>query len=111
MKSDQVLANHVLYCIENVVRYMTGLTKEGFLSNFMVQDAVARNIEIVGEACSKVSKETKSKFPEIPWRDIVAMRNLPYSRVFPFRPETIRNVVQFDIPNLKTNILKIRNSF
>lgn len=110
MKSDQVLANHILGCIENVNRYTNGLTKEEFLSNFMIQ-AVTRNIEIIGEACSKVSNETKDKFPAIPWRDIVSMRNILIHEYFRSDPETIWNVIQLDIPDLKKHVLKILNSF
>ncbi len=110
MKSDQVLANHILEFINSVENYTAGFTKEEFLSNFMLQDAVTRNVEIIGEACSKVSKETKDKFPEIPWRDIVAMRNILIHEYFRADPETIWNVIQVDIPNLKSNILKILNS-
>ena len=111
MKSDQALANHILGFIKSVKSYTAGFTKEKFLSDFLVQDAITRNVEIKGEACSKISKETKDKFPEIPWRDIVAMRNILIHEYFRADPETIWNVVQHDIPDLKMNILKILNSF
>ncbi len=110
MTQDRVLANHISGFIENIDRYTIGLTKEEFLSNFMVQDAVTRNVEIIGEACSKVSKETKDRFPEIPWRDIVAMRNILIHEYFRADPETIWNVVKFNIPDIKSHILKIVNS-
>ncbi len=111
MKSDRVLASHMLSCIESVERYTAELTKEEFLSNFMVQDAVTRNIEMIGEACSKVSNETKDKFTEIPWRDIVAMRNILIHEYFRSDAETIWNVVQLDTPNLKNQIVEIFQSF
>ncbi len=111
MKGDQVLSNHILGCIENVEQYTAGLTKEKFLSDFMVQDAVTRNIEIIDEACSKISKEIKDKLSQIPWRDIVAMRNILIHEYFRSDAETIWNVVQLDIPNLKKHIHKIHNSF
>jgi uncharacterized protein with HEPN domain len=110
MQRDLVLVSHILGFIESVERYTAGLSKEEFLSNFMIQDAVTRNIEIIGEACSKMSKETKDKFPEIPWRDIVAMRNILIHEYFRTDPETIWNVVQYDIQNLKNHIFKIVNS-
>src|ERR1051325_2442463 len=111
MTRDPILANHILRFIESVERYTTGLTKEEFLSNFMIQDAVTRNVELMGEACSKMSQETKDKFLEIPWRDIIAMRNILIHEYFHTDPETIWNVVQLNLPDLKINILKIINSF
>jgi uncharacterized protein with HEPN domain len=111
MNRDGVLVSHILDCIENIEQYTAETTKEKFLSNFMVQDAVTRNIEIIGEACAKISKESKDKFTEIPWRDIVAMRNILIHEYFRSDPETVWNVVQLDIPTLKIQMLKIRNSF
>lgn len=111
MTRDPILANHVLRFIESVERYTAGLTKEEFLSNFLVQDAVTRNVELIGEACSKMSKESKDKSPSIPWRDIVAMRHILIHEYFRTDPETIWNVVQLNIPVLKTEILKIIKSF
>jgi uncharacterized protein with HEPN domain len=110
MERDQVLVNHILGSIESVESYTAGLTKEEFLGNFMVQDAVARNIEILGEACSKISQETKEEFPKIPWRDIVAMRNILIHEYFRSDPETVWNVVQIDIPELKKLMIEILNS-
>ena len=110
MNSDRVLASHILEFINNIEHYTVDLTKEKFLSNFMVQDAVTRNVEIIGEACSKVSQKTKDQFREIPWRDIVAMRNILIHEYFRTDPETIWNVVQQDIPVLKVHILEILHS-
>ena len=106
MKSDRVLVNHILASIKSVEEYTAGLTKEEFLSNFLVQDAVSRNIEIIGEACSKVSKEAKEKHSEIPWGDIVAMRNILIHEYFRADSETVWNVVQRDIPLLKIKYSK-----
>jgi uncharacterized protein with HEPN domain len=110
MMRDPILANHILRFIDSVERYTAGMTKEDFLSNFMVQDAVTRNVELIGEACSKMSKETKDKASAIPWRDIIAMRNILIHEYYRSDPETIWNVVQHNLPNLKIHILKILNS-
>jgi len=110
MERDQTLANHILGCVKNIESYTAGLSKEEFLSNFMIQDAVTRNIEIIGEACSKISQETKGNYPEIPWRDIVGMRNILIHEYFRTDPETVWNVVQFNIPELKIFLSYILNS-
>lgn len=111
MNRDQVLVSHILGCIENIEQYTADSTKEKFLSNFMVQDAVTRNVEIIGEACAKISADLKTKFSEIPWRDIIAMRNILIHEYFRTDPETIWNVIQFDIPKLKIQMLQILNSY
>jgi uncharacterized protein with HEPN domain len=101
MTRDPILASHILGFIESMESYTAGLTKEEFLSNFLVQDAVTRNTELIGEACSKMGMETRDKFPEVPWRDIVAMRNILIHEYFRTDPETIWNVIQLNIPILR----------
>lgn len=110
MKRDRVLVNHILGSIHSVEQYASGLTKEECLSSFLVQDAVTRNIEIIGEASSKISKETKERHAEIPWRDIVAMRNILIHEYFRSDAETVWNVVQRDLPRLKNQVLNILKS-
>jgi uncharacterized protein with HEPN domain len=69
-----------------------------------------RNIEIKAEASKKINNEIKDKFPEIPWRKIVAMRNKIIHEYFGVDLEVIWNVVSDDLPELKIQISKVRES-
>ena len=109
MKSHQTLAKHILECISNIEQYTVEVTKEQFLSNFMLQDAVIRNLEIIGEASKNISTEVRKKFPEVPWRDILAMRNKLVHEYFGVDREAVWNVIQFDLLDLKNYALKILN--
>jgi uncharacterized protein with HEPN domain len=75
MKSHQVLARHILDAIVRIESYVQGVQKGDFKSNFMLQDAVIRQLAIIGEASRNMPSHIKQKFPDIPWREIVAMRN------------------------------------
>jgi len=57
MKDDLVFTEHILLCIKKI------------------QDAVIRNLEIIGEATKKISKELKSQYPDIPWKEMSGMRD------------------------------------
>jgi uncharacterized protein with HEPN domain len=46
-----------------------------FTKNHIIQDGVIRQLEIIGEATKRLSKETKEKYPDIPWKDIAGMRD------------------------------------
>ncbi len=59
-----------------VREFVEGLTAEQFLQNRMVQAAVEREVEIIGEAARRVSDPFKEAHPEIPWQRIVGMRNV-----------------------------------
>lgn len=60
----------------SVTEFVKDLTSEQFLQNRMVQAAVERQVEILGEAARSISDPFKTAHPEIPWRRIVGMRNV-----------------------------------
>jgi len=61
--------------ISKIQRYTQGMSLDTFIANELVQDAVLRNITIIGEAVSKLSDAMTEKHPQVPWRNIAGMRN------------------------------------
>ncbi len=110
MNRDQTLIRHNLGAIDRVEQYTVDVQKENFIINFMIQDAVMRNIEIMGEASKYVSVEIRKKYAQIPWRDVTAMRNKLIHEYFGVDLEAVWNAVQLDLPVLKTQLLEILNS-
>lgn len=109
MKSHQTLAKHILDAIGQIEQYTLNIGKGEFLVNFMLQDAVVRKLEIIGEASRNISSDVKEKFPDIPWRDIIAMRNKLVHEYFSVDAETVWNVVQLDIADLKDYAQRVLN--
>ncbi len=87
-KDPKIFLEHILQSIESIEDYTHNLTKEDFFNSTLIQDAVIRRIEIIGDAIKNLPITVKDKFTEVPWRDIAGMR---------------------DIPILKDQILKINN--
>jgi uncharacterized protein with HEPN domain len=56
--------------------YLNGVDREAFMASLEKQDAVLRRFEIIGEAASRLAPETKSKFPNLPFRSMKGMRNI-----------------------------------
>ena len=110
MKSHQILASHILGEINRIEEYTKDMSQQQFLNNFLVQDAVIRNIAVIAEASKKVDIDVKNTFPEIPWRKIIAMRNKVIHEYFGVDFETLWNVVEVDIPELKIHFAKIREN-
>lgn len=58
----------IIECCEKIGRYIEGISKKDFLENYLVQDAIARNIEVITEAIDNVKKEIKVRNLQVEWR-------------------------------------------
>lgn len=56
--------------------FVAGMTAESFAADRKTQFAVLRALEVIGEAAKRVPPEVQDRFPEIPWRQIIGMRNV-----------------------------------
>lgn len=100
MKDESVYLKHILDAIEKIESYTTGGRKT-FFQNTMVQDAVIRNLEIIGEAVRNLSLEFRRRHPEVPWRSITALRNVLIHEYFGVELEIVWRVVKRRLPSLK----------
>jgi uncharacterized protein with HEPN domain len=90
----------MLEASEKVQHYLKNKTLEDFLRDGMLQDAVERNLEIIGEAARRVSEEFKQEHPEIPWRKIIAQRNVLIHEYEDIDIKEIWEVASFHLPRL-----------
>jgi len=66
---------HIIGAIDQISQYIAGLTKKQFIKDVKTQDAVVRQLEIIGEASRRLELNFKKTHPEIPWKKIIGMRN------------------------------------
>jgi uncharacterized protein with HEPN domain len=74
-KSNLYYLLHIKDCILKIEEYTDTLNQQNFLKNSLVQDAVIRNFEIIGEATKQLSKEFRLKYPDIPWKSMAGLRD------------------------------------
>ncbi|MBI4362421.1 MAG: DUF86 domain-containing protein [Euryarchaeota archaeon] len=74
-RSDEVYLKHILDSIARIETYLQGVDKNTFLETPLVQDAVVRQMGIIGEAARQVSRGFRAKHPGVPWRDWMDIRN------------------------------------
>jgi len=74
-KDDSVYLRHILDAISRIEEYTQDIKHDGFMDNYLIQDGVIRQIEIIGEATRRLPMEIKEKHPEIPWKDMSGMRD------------------------------------
>jgi len=70
----------------------------------MLWDAIIRGFEIMGEASGRTSKESRDKYPELPWRDMVSMRNRLIHNYFDINHQIIWQTIQKELPVLKATL-------
>jgi uncharacterized protein with HEPN domain len=85
---------------ERAIRYSDGLTRAQFEASQLVQDAILRNIELIGEAAARVPDAFRLANPEIAWREIVAMRNQLIHGYLGIDLEIVWDVITVELPAL-----------
>lgn len=101
---------HILAAITRINHYIEDLSEAGFLQSEIIQDAVIRNIEIIGEASRNIERHHPhftSKYPEVPWSDLYWMRNRVAHGYFSVDMELVWKTLEKDIPELQSQIQKI----
>lgn len=106
MKDDKFYLIHIIESITNIEAYVEPGELEFFKSK-LIQDAVIRNLEIIGEATKKVSNELKQKEIEIPWREMAGLRDVLLHDYFGVDLDIVWNVVKKELPNIHILIKKI----
>jgi len=98
---------HIKECIEKILNVTRTTTRAGLENDDILFTALTRWIEIIGEAAKYVPDEIVSAFPQIPWKEMAGMRDIVAHDYDDVDVDEIWNVVQKDIPLLKTELDKI----
>ena len=106
MRSHNLYLKDISESIERIIGYTKGIDYEAFVESTMVFDAVVRNFEIIGEAAGNIPDSIKSKFPGIPWTDMVGMRNILIHGYFGVDYSIVWNTIEL-LPNLQIEISRV----
>ncbi len=103
MSNQRIYIRHMLECVERIQDY-TAPGYATFAEETMMQDAVMRNLEIMGEAAKQVGPEFRCRFPDIPWRQIAGMRDVLIHDYMGVDIDEVWNVVANHLPELKAQL-------
>jgi uncharacterized protein with HEPN domain len=108
-KNDLAYTDHIIYCIKKIRKFVKGIDKKEFAKNELIQDAIIRNFEVIGEASKKISPDFKKVYYDIPWKEISGMRDKLIHDYLGVDIEVIWKTIEQDLPILQKNLKKINN--
>lgn len=107
MLPDGIRILHIRDEIDFLTNEYASLDYGTFAENRMLKLSAQKSLEIIGEASSQISAELKDKYPEVPWVVISGLRNRLTHRYFDVSWPIVWEILQTDIPALKTQIEEI----
>ena len=106
-KDNSVYLKHVMDSVKRIEEYTKDVGKEQFMAKPIIQAAVIREIEIIGEATKMIDNKFKETHNSIPWKSMAGMRDKLIHGYFGVDLESVWKTVQEDIPFLKKELNKI----
>jgi uncharacterized protein with HEPN domain len=100
MKKDTNYLLDMLTAIQLIQSYTLGKSQQDLGKDQLLQDAVTRRIEILGEAARRVSEKMRSEMPDIPWYQIIGMRNILAHEYDDIDLDIVWRVIQQELPIL-----------
>jgi len=108
-RGTPLLIEDIWEAVEKIERYVSALNHEAFIKDDKTIDSVARNLEIIGEAANRISKDFRAQHSEIDWPKIIGLRNRIVHDYFNIDVEIVWEIVQKDLPTFKSKLLVVRD--
>lgn len=96
---------------EKVLAYTEGLDQSAFVASGLNYDATLRNLELIGEAATRIPDVVRAAHPEIPWRMIIATRNRLIHGYLGIDNDTLWSIIQDDVPDLLRQLKQLRDQY
>jgi uncharacterized protein with HEPN domain len=102
--NEQAFLRDIREATHRILSYTVGMDYDEFQADIKTQDAVIRNLEIIGEATKQLSETVRQQAPQIPWRNIARMRDKLIHHYFGVNLDIVWKVCQDDLPPLLRSV-------
>jgi len=109
-RDDAIRVRHMIDAAREALFFAKDKNRQNLSSDRMLTLSLIKSIEIIGEAASTVTEETRNQYPDIPWRDIVGMRNRLIHVYFDIDLDRVWDTITDDLPGLIAQLEKIATS-
>ncbi len=99
-RKDSDFLSDIQEAIRRVLDYTAGMAYETFLSDTKTQDAVIRNLEIIGEATKNLSNELRGRYPDLPWKSMAGARDRLIHDYFGVNLDIVWEIVIIELPKV-----------
>jgi len=99
-RGDAEFLADIKEAIRRIDSYVADLTYDAYLVDTKTQDAVVRNLEIIGEAVKNVSQELKWNYPNIPWKELAGLRDKLIHHYFGVNFDIVWNIITEELPDI-----------
>jgi len=106
MKDDRTYLGHVVDAIDKILAYTVD-GRDAFIADPRTQDAVVRNLEIIGEATKRLTGELRDAHPHIPWKDAAALRDVLSHDYMRIDLTIVWNVIEAHLPSLREEVRRL----
>lgn len=104
---DLIRLKHMLDSAEAILKFTFLKMRDDLDNDRLLSAGIVRELEIIGEAAGRISLETQAKLPEIPWKQMIGMRNRLIHAYFDIDHSIVWQTIEKEIPLLKSKLSNI----
>jgi len=104
----RLLVADMLDRIRLIEQYTAGLSDDTILNTQLICDGIVRSLEVIGEAARQLPEDFRTANPDIPWRQIIGLRNKAIHEYAGVDMTLILEIIQDDLPSLQSALAAIQ---
>lgn len=106
-RSDRDCLRDIQEAVRRIEAYISGMSYKTFGGDTKTQDAVTRNLEVIGEATKNLSAELRAQYSDIPWRSMAGVRDRLIHHYFGINLDVVWHMITAELPQVALQIAKI----